>query len=250
MTDLTGQIAVVTGAAQGLGRAIAKAYAQEGMKVALIDVKADVLQEVSHEIRSNGGENLAIKADLSDIHETQDAASEVLRKYGVPRVFVHNAAILNPRPFADVSLHEWLLTVNVQTQAAFIFVKAFWQGMTDVGQGSIVFVSSQSGIKGFADEVPYCTGKHGLEGMMKSLAMEGEPRNIAVNTITPGMYMHTPMSEQNYPDDLKNKWVDPMLLTPAFIQLARNDASQTTGERLDAWAMSEAIRNEENRNNS
>lgn len=242
MTDLAGQFAVVTGAAQGLGAAIATAYAQVGMKVALIDVKADVLQNVSEEITSNGGECLAIVADLSDIYETQRATYDIL-EYGVPRVFVHNAAILNPRPILDVSIREWLLTVNVQTQAAFIFVKAFWQQMSDAGHGSIVFVSSQSGIKGFADEVPYCTGKHGLEGMMKSLAMEGKPRNIAVNTITPGMYMHTPMSEQNYPDDLKGKWVDPMLLTPAFIQLAGNDASQITGERLDAWAMSEVIRN-------
>jgi 3-hydroxybutyrate dehydrogenase len=244
MTSLTGQVAVVTGAAQGLGYAVAKAYAKAGMKVAIIDVKADALQKVSDEIKASGGECFVISADLSDINETQHAASEVLGKYGIPRVLVHNAAILNPRPILEVSIEEWLLTVNVQTQAAFIFVKAFWQGMTDVNAGSIVFVSSQSGIKGFADEVPYCTAKHGLEGMMKSLSSEGQSRNIAVNTITPGMYMHTPMSEQNYPDDLKNKWVDPMLLTPAFIQLANTDVSQTTGQRLDAWAMSEAIRNQ------
>lgn len=244
MSDLTGQIAVVTGAAQGLGYAVAKAYAEAGMKVAIIDVKADALQKVSDEIKASGGECLVIPADLSDIYETQRAASEVLGQYGSPHVFVHNAAILNPRPILDVSIREWLLTVNVQTQAAFIFVKAFWQGMTDASQGSIIFVSSQSGIKGFADEVPYCTAKHGLEGMMKSLALEGKSRNIAINTITPGMYMHTPMSEQNYPDDLKHKWVDPIELTPAFVQLAGMNASQTTGERLDAWAMSEAIRNQ------
>lgn len=244
MSDLPGKIAVVTGAAQGLGRAVAIAYAAAGMKVALIDVKADTLQKVSDEIQAAGGESLVIPADLSDVYETQRAASEVLGEYGVPRVLVHNAAILNPRPILDVSIREWLLTVNVQIQAAFILVKSFWQGMTDNRVGSIVFVSSQSGIKGFADEVPYCTGKHGLEGMMKSLAIEGKARNIAVNTITPGMYMQTPMSEQNYPDDLKDKWVDPIQLTPAFVQLAGMDASQTTGERLDAWAMSEAIRNE------
>lgn len=243
MSDLKGQIAVVTGAAQGLGRAVAIAYAQAGMKVALIDVKADTLQKVSDEIKASGGECLVIPADLSDIYETQRAASEVLGEYGVPRVLVHNAAVLNPRPILDVSLREWLLTVNVGIQAAFIFVRAFWQGMTDAGVGSIILVSSQSGIRGFADEVPYCTAKHGLEGMMKSLALEGKSRNIAVNTITPGMYMHTPMSEQNYPDELKEKWVDPMELTPAFVQLAGMDASQTSGERLNAWEMSEAIRN-------
>lgn len=244
MKNLSGQIAVVTGAAQGLGRAVAIAYAKAGMKVALIDVKADTLQKVSDEIQAAGGECLIIPADLSDVYETQRAASEVLGEYGVPRVLVHNAAILNPRPILDVSIREWLLTVNVQIQAAFILVKSFWQGMTDNGVGSIVFVSSQSGIKGFADEVAYCTSKHGLEGMMKSLALEGKARNIAVNTITPGMYMNTPMSEQNYPDDLKDKWVDPIQLTPAFVQLAGMDASQITGERLDTWAMSEAIRNE------
>ena len=79
---------------------------------------------------------------------------------------------------------------------------------------------------------------------MKSLSLEGKPRNIAVNTITPGMYMQTPMSNQNYPDELKEKWVDPMLLTPAFLKLARNISEGITGERLDAWEMSEEIRNQ------
>jgi NAD(P)-dependent dehydrogenase (short-subunit alcohol dehydrogenase family) len=242
MSDLTGKIAVVTGAALGLGRAIAIAYAEAGMKVAMIDVKADTLHSVAETIQAKGGECLVIPADLSDIYETQRAASEVLGEYGVPSVFVHNAAVLYPRPLLDVSIREWLLTVNVQIQAAFILTKAFWQGMTDANHGSIVFVSSQSGIKGFADEVPYCTGKHGLEGMMKSLALEGKSRNIAVNTITPGMYMNTAMSEQNYPDDLKEKWVDPMLLTPAFLKLASITTEEQTGERLNAWEMSEAIR--------
>ncbi len=244
MSDLSGQIAVVTGAAQGLGNAVARAYASVGMKVALIDVKADTLRKTVDAIKADGGECLAIPADLSDIYETQRAAAEVLGEYGVPRVFVHNAAVLYPRPLLDVSIREWLLTVNVQIQAAFILTKSFWQGMSEAKQGSIVFVSSQSGIKGFADEVPYCTGKHGLEGMMKSLSMEGKARNIAINTITPGMYMHTPMSEQNYPDELKDKWVDPIQLTPAFIKLASISANDTTGERLDAWALSEIIRSE------
>ena len=244
MSDLSGQIAVVTGAAQGLGAAIGRAYAEAGMRVALIDVRAETLQQLSDEIRSQGGECLPIMADLSDVYDTQRAAAEVIGEYGSPRVLIHNAAVLYPRPILDVSIREWLLTVNVQIQAAFILVKSFWQGMTDLGGGSIVFVSSQSGIKGFADEVPYCTGKHGLEGMMKSLSLEGKPRNIAVNTITPGMYMQTPMSNQNYPDELKEKWVDPMLLTPAFLKLARNISEGITGERLDAWEMSEEIRNQ------
>ena len=241
MSNLSGQVAVVTGAAQGLGKAIAIRYADAGMRVVVIDVKEQALTKVQAEIESAGGTCLPIVANLADIDQTQQAAIQVLEKLGTPRVLVHNAAILNPRPLAEVTLDEWLLTVNVQLQAAFILVKAYWQGMTDAGGGSIVLVSSQSGITGFADEVPYCAGKHGLEGMMKALALEGEPRNIAVNTITPGMYMNTPMSEQNYPDELKTKWVDPMVLTPAFLHLAGITASELTGERLNAWELSQAL---------
>lgn len=240
--SLQGQVAIVTGAAQGLGYAIAKAYASAGMKLTLMDIDAEKLKSVANQLQT---EVLGLPVDLSNAEATQDAIQQSLDHFGVPRVIVHNAAVLIPRPLLDVSLAEWQLTVNVGIQAAFQLSKAVWQGMTEVGQGSIVFVSSQSGIKGFEDETAYCTAKHGLEGLMKCLAMEGKTRNIAVNTITPGMYMHTPMSEQNYPDDLKQKWVDPILLTPAFIQLAQQDASGITGQRLDAWAMSEAIRSGE-----
>ena len=243
MTEaLHGQVAIVTGAAQGLGYAIAKAYASAGMKLALIDIDAGKLTSVANELDS---ETLVLAADLSKSYATQAAIHHALEHFGTPRVVVHNAAILKPHSLLDVTLDEWQLTVNVGIQAAFQLSQAVWQGMTDAGHGSIVFVSSQSGIKGFEDETAYCTAKHGLEGLMKSLALEGKSRNIAVNTITPGMYMHTPMSEQNYPDDLKQKWVDPLLLTPAFIQLAQQDASGMSGERLDAWKMSESIRSGE-----
>ena len=240
--SLQGQFAIVTGAAQGLGYAIAKAYASEGMKLALMDIDAEKLSAVANELDS---ETLVLAVDLSKADATQSAIDKALEHFGTPQVIVHNAAILKPRSLLDVTLDEWQLTVNVGIQAAFQLSKSVWQGMTDAGQGSIVFVSSQSGIKGFEDETAYCTAKHGLEGLMKSLAMEGESRNIAVNTITPGMYMQTPMSEQNYSEDIKQKWVDPIQLTPAFIQLAQQDASGISGERLDAWAMSEAIRSGE-----
>lgn len=237
--SLQGQVAIVTGAAQGLGYAIAKSYASEGMKVVIMDIDAEKLKSVADELET---ETLVLAVDLSKLDATQSAIEQALEHFGTPRILVHNAAILKPRSFAELMLDEWQATVNVGIQAGFQLSKAVWQGMTDAGQGSIVFVSSQSGIKGFEDETAYCTAKHGLEGLMKCLAMEGKARNIAVNTITPGMYMHTPMSEQNYPDDLKQKWVDPILLSPAFIQLAQQDASGISGQRLDAWAMSETIR--------
>jgi len=238
--SLKGVTAVITGAAYGLGHAIARAYAAEGMRLALMDVAAEPLQSLADELNA-----LAIPVDLSDAGQTQHAIDKALEELGPIRVLVHNAAILRPLPFAEVTFDEWNKTVNVMLQAAYLLTKTCWQPMTDAGSGSIVFVSSRSGIEGFVDETHYCAGKHALEGLMKSLAMEGESRNIAVNTITPGMYMHTPMSEQNYPDELKSKWVDPMLLTPAFVDLAKQDVSGTTGQRLDAWQLSETLRSKE-----
>jgi NAD(P)-dependent dehydrogenase (short-subunit alcohol dehydrogenase family) len=110
--------------------------------------------------------------------------------------------------------------------------------MAKAGGGSIIYVSSRSGIEGFDGEAAYCASKHGLEGLMKSLALEGRAVNIAVNTITPGMAMHTPMSERNYTDEMKQRWIDPIRLTPAFLILAYQDASGITGQRCNAWEMS------------
>lgn len=239
---LRGKAAIVTGAAQGLGYAVAKALVDAGMRVALMDVKADTLQSVADELGASGGECVALPVDLSDAGATTAAANAALERYGTPRLLVHNAAILINRPLLEISLEQWTREVNVGIQAAFLLTQAVWQPMTDAGAGSIVYVSSMSGIKGFMDESPYCTAKHGLEGFMKCMAMEGKVRNIAVNTITPGMYMRTPMSERNYPDVLKQKWVDPALLAPAFVQLAAEDAAGISGQRLNAWEMSEAIR--------
>lgn len=238
-SDLRGAAAIVTGAAQGLGYAIAKRYVEEGMRVALIDVKADLLARVAEELRGLGGDAVPIPADLSDAAATREAARQALETYGTPRVLVHNAAILINRPLMQITLEAWTREINVGIQAAFLLTQAVWEGMTAAGGGSIIYVSSRSGIEGFLDESPYVTMKHGLEGFMKCMALEGAPRNIAVNTITPGAPMRTPMSEYNYTPELKQRWIDPYLLTPAFVLLAKQDASGITGQRTNAWELSQ-----------
>ncbi len=233
MSELQGKSAIVTGAAQGLGYAIAKAYVNAGMTVALIDVKEDVLQKVADELGSSA---YAIAADLSDATATQQGIARALHTVGTPRILVHNAAVLVNRPLMELTLEAWTREMNIIIQAAFLLTQAVWQPMTDAGGGSIVYVSSRSGVEGFLDEAPYVAGKHALEGFMKCMAMEGESRHIRANTITPGKAMHTPMSEYNYSEDLKKTWVDPYLLTPAFLTLATD--TTITGQRLNAWEMS------------
>ena len=231
---LRGKIAVVTGAAQGLGYAIAKRYAAEGMRVALMDVRADLLTQVAAELTAEGGDVLPITVDLSDAAETQAAIDTALAHFGTPRVLVHNAALLITRSMQEITLEDWRKEINIILQAAFILSKAVWQPMIEAGGGSIVYLSSGSGYRGFIEEVAYNPGKHGVEGLMKCLAMEGKAFNIAVNAATPGAPINTPMSDSNYTEEQKKKWVDPALLAPAFVFLAQQDASGTTGHRVAA----------------
>ncbi len=241
MENLNGAFGIVTGAAQGLGYAVTLAYVRQGMRVALMDVQSDKLTEVGSELSRSGGDCLAIPVDLSSSQAAQAAVRRAIKHYGTPRVLVHNAAILDMKPLVDVSLREWQRVINVSLQAAFVLTRAVWPLMAKAKRGSVIYVSSRSGVEGFVGESAYCAAKHGLEGLMKSLALEGKPLNIAVNTITPGMYMRTPMSERNYTEELKKRWIDPILLTPAFVFLARQDAFGVTGQRLSAWELSQGV---------
>ncbi|MBK9121748.1 MAG: SDR family oxidoreductase [Chloroflexi bacterium] len=236
-----GKVAVLTGAALGLGYEIAHAYARAGLKIALMDVLADKLHALADDLRAQGADVLPIVVDLADASSTQAAIDQALAHYGTPRVLVHNAALLVERSMLDITYAQWRKETDIILQAAFILSKAVWQPMIDAGGGSIVYLSSGSGIKGFVKEVAYCPGKHGQEGLMKVLSMEGEPFNIAVNTVTPGAPINTPMSASHYPEELRQKWVDPALLTPAFVHLAGIDAHDVTGQRLNAWEISREI---------
>ena len=234
--QLGGQSAIITGAAQGLGRAIALAYAREGMNLALLDIRGDLLDELAESCREHGVEVLSLSVDLSDAAATQRAVAAALDRFGAPRVLIHNAALLITRSMREITLEQWQREINIILQAAFILSKACWQPMIDAGGGSIVYLSSGSGYKGFIEEAAYNPGKHGIEGLMKCLALEGAEFNIAVNCATPGAPINTPMSDANYTAEQKTRWVDPALLTPAFVMLLRQDGGGMTGHRVAARA--------------
>jgi NAD(P)-dependent dehydrogenase (short-subunit alcohol dehydrogenase family) len=241
MDDLKNVFAIVTGVAEGLGNKIARAYAHEGMRLALMDVQTEKLNELAHELTSDGVDCLPISVDLSDATATHNAIQQALDRYGTPRVLVHNAAVLNERYFVDITFEQWRRELDIILQAGFILSKAVWPLMIEAGIGNIIFLSSGSGLRGFIKEAAYCPGKHGQEGLMKVLSMEGKPYNIAVNSVTPGAPINTPMSHGHYPDELRQKWIDPALLAPAFVWIAKQDASTATGERLDAWKIAQSL---------
>ncbi len=232
MHKLANQRVVITGAGQGLGAAIARVFAGQGADLVLMDVNADGLDAVNAQI---GGKAKCVAVDLTDAAATDKAIAAL---DGLIDTLIHNAAILRPEPLENVSLATFQATMNVGIQAAFQLSQAVWPHMKANG-GALIFVSSQSGIKGFVDETAYCAAKHALEGFSKCLAMEGEAHGIVSCTITPGMFMHTPMSERVYTPDLKKKWVEPDRLAPAFAHIATTRDMALSGQRLNAWDLSQ-----------
>ena len=226
---------LVTGAAQGLGRAVARAFHTAGWRVALLDINRQGLTELREEL-GEGAQSYPV--DLTDADDTQTVAKRVTEDFGSINTLVHNAAILVPEPLETLPFSRWQAALNVGVQAAFLLTQAVWSEMKNNG-GTIIYVSSRSGIEGFIDESAYCASKHGLEGLMKCVALEGAPHGILAHTVTPGMYMHTPMSERTYPDDLKAKWVEPEQLAPAFLHLAARGNPALSGRRLSAWDLSQ-----------
>ena len=231
MSALEGKSVVLTGAAQGLGAAIARHFHELGAGLILLDRDGEGLAETC---AACPGATSAV-VDLSDVGDTERAIAAVVT--GPIDTLIHNAAILRVEPLETVSLGTFQATLNDGIQAAFQLTQAVWPHMKKQG-GALVYVSSRSGVEGFANETAYCAGKHALEGFSKCLALEGEPHGILSVTITPGMYIHTPMSETTYPPELREKWVDPIVLAPAFSYLASRPM-HLSGQRLDAWVLTQ-----------
>lgn len=232
MTPLAAQTVLITGAAQGLGAAIARHLAGQGARLILMDRDGAGLTATAAHCPGS----VTCTVDLSDATDTARAIAESVT--GPVHTLIHNAAILKVEPVDVVPLASFQATLNVGIQAAFQLTQGLWPAMKANG-GTLIFVSSRSGIEGFKDETAYCAAKHALEGFSKCLAMEGEPHGIASYTITPGHLMHTPMSETTYGPEQRAKWIDPIHLAPAFSWLAATRPMHLSGQRLDAWALSQ-----------
>ncbi|HVO43553.1 MAG TPA: SDR family oxidoreductase [Aggregatilineales bacterium] len=238
---LSGKSAIITGAAMGIGKAIATGYVRAGCRVALLDRAAWELDETAQALRAEGGTVFTYGVDLKDADATTRAVQDAIAALGSLHVLVSNAGILRTRPFEQTSIEDFDDHIAINLRPAFVLAKAVYPHFRAQRDGVILMTSSASGIKGFLGESGYVPSKHGLEGLMKALAMEFEPLNIRVNTVTPGHGTHTPLSEANYTEEEKKKWVDPILIAPAYVELATTTA---TGQRFNAWEISERIRAE------
>ncbi len=186
MTRLVGKVAIVTGAAQGIGRAIAMRLAQEGAQVAIADINDSGAIETAHEISSTGARALGLKLDVTSLDQALAAIEKVERELGPIDILVNNAGWDKVEPFVENTPETWERVIAINFRGPLNLCKAVIPGMQARGRGKIVTISSDAGRVGSTGEAVYAGCKAGLIGFSKTLARELARYNINVNVVCPG----------------------------------------------------------------
>jgi NAD(P)-dependent dehydrogenase (short-subunit alcohol dehydrogenase family) len=232
--DLTGRVAIVTGAGGGLGRAHALLLAKRGARVVVNDLggatdgtggSLTAAQRVAEEIVAAGGEAIANGASVTDGQAVEAMVAEAMAKWGRVDILVNNAGILRDKSFAKMELDNFKAVVDVHLMGAVHCTKAVWEIMRAQNYGRIVMTSSSSGLYGNFGQSNYGAAKMALVGLMNTLALEGEKNNIRVNCIAPSGA--TRMLEGLLPQDML-ELLAPEAVSPAVLALVADNAPTKT----------------------
>jgi 3-oxoacyl-[acyl-carrier protein] reductase len=238
--DFQGRSSIVTGASQGIGKAIALELAGEGAEVILVDIQKEKLDEVADEISANKGRAAVFSADVSRMDEAVKVVEEVVKGSKKIDFLVNNAGITRDNLLMRMKEEEWDSVLNVNLKGVFNFSKAVIRNMINNRYGRIVNISSIVGLIGNAGQCNYSASKAGVIGFTKSLAREVASRGITVNAVAPG-YIATPMTE-GLPESVKQQFRDwipvkrfgkPEEVTHAVKFLLSDEAAYITGQVIN-----------------
>lgn len=236
--NLEGEIALVTGGSRGIGRACAVALAKAGAEVIINYVSSpERAKSVCDEISAEGGKASAVKFDIGNVKETQEAIDGILKEKKKITILVNNAGITRDGLMMRYSAEDWDQVLQTNLKGAFIASQAVIRPMMKERRGSIIHMSSIVGITGNAGQAAYCAAKAGLIGLTKSMAKELASRNIRVNAVAPG-YIQTDMTDQLTPEQKEGILKEiplgrvgtPEEIAQAVLYLASSASSYVTGQ--------------------
>jgi 3-oxoacyl-[acyl-carrier protein] reductase len=240
MLNLNGQIALVTGGSQGIGRATALHLAQNGADVAVMARSLDKCEAVAGEIRALGRRGLAVQGDLGDAEAIKAAVERVAAELGPISILVNNAAITRDGLMLRMKRDDWDAVIQTNLTGVFVTTQAVLPMMTRARRGRIINLTSVVAQMGNAGQVNYISAKAGLIGFTKALAREYAARNITVNAVAPG-FIETPMTAV-LPEAARTAMLDQIPLkrpgtdmdvAHAVAFLASDEAGYITGQVLN-----------------
>lgn len=238
---LQGKVAAITGAGMGLGQAVATLFASEGARIVVGEIKEEEGRETVSRIENQGGEAVLVEMDVRHGKDAERLTRVAVDEYGRLDILVNNVGVQINKDVVDTSEEEWDFVVDTNLKSMFLCSKYAIAQMRQQGGGNIICVSSLSGLVGNGLQASYNASKHGVIGLVRSMAVDHAADNIRVNAVCPGS-MNTPLTETipeeklaPYRDaNLMKRFAAPGEIAKAVLFLASDEASFVTGSVLVA----------------
>ena len=202
MPRFSDKVAIITGAASGIGKEIALRFAAEGGVPVIADVNFDAADATAREIKVQGGVSFAVAMDVADETAVERGIADTMAKYGRIDVLVSNAGIQIVKPIVDFPFTDWKRLLAIHLDGAFLTTKACLKHMYAARCGSIVYMGSVHSKEASVLKAPYVTAKHGLLGLCRVVAKEGAQYNVRANVVCPG-FVRTPLVDKQIPEQAK-----------------------------------------------